>query len=336
MENVIKLVHGNGGKYSQELVNEVILPHFNNEFLEPLHDGAQFQVEKGRMAFSTDSYVVKPLFFPGGNIGKLAICGTINDLTMNGAIPQYLSCSFIIEEGFSIDLLRKIVASMGEEAKKADVKIVTGDTKVVEKGAIDGIYINTAGVGFIPDNVNINYSAVTSDMDIILTGSIGDHAISVMGTRYDLTLPDSVITDCAALNKMINAALSAYPQAIALMRDPTRGGLGTSLCEIAEKINLGILIDENQLIVRDEVKAVCDILGYDPLYLANEGKAILFVDKNFTTEVLNTLKKYPEGKDSKVIGHTLAENRGMVGLKTVLGGIRVLDSLGYDQVPRIC
>lgn len=336
VEEVIKLVHGNGGQYSAELMETYILPYFKNDLLAALHDGAQFEVSKGRMAFSTDSYVVTPAFFPGGNIGKIAVCGTVNDITMNGGVPQYLSCSFIIEDGFPIEKFVEITKTMGETATKANVQIVTGDTKVVEKGAVDGIYINTAGVGMIPEPVHIEASRVTAGMDILLTGSLGDHAVAIMGSRFGITLPETIKTDCAPLNHMIHAVLETFPAAVSLLRDPTRGGLATALAEIAKQTNLGLLIEEEQLVIHEDVQALCSILGYDPLYLANEGKAILFVESSKTKAILDILRQFPEGKEATYIGSTYDKNHGKVALKTALGGLRLLDPLRDDQLPRIC
>lgn len=336
MDDRIRMVHGNGGKYSRELMNDYIMPYFSNPLLATLHDGAQFAVQSGRMAFTTDSYVVTPHFFPGGNIGKLAVCGTVNDLTMNGAVPQYLSCAFIIEEGLPLSVLSEIANTMGTMAKEANVQIVTGDTKVVEKGSVDGLYINTAGVGYIPDGVTIEPSRLKPEMDILLSGSLGDHSVAVMGTRFGLQLPSSITTDCAPLNGMIGAVLDQYPEAVSVMRDPTRGGLATALCEIAEQGDMGILIEEEAIPVHPEVQSVCNILGYDPLYLANEGKAILFVEPEYTEKILDILHSNPYGKEAVKIGHTLQQNQGRVALQTVLGGVRLLDVLGEDQVPRIC
>ena len=273
MDETIRLVHGNGGRFSHELMEKYIMPHFKNEALAKLHDGAQFDVPAGRMAFTTDSYVVTPQFFPGGNIGKLAVCGTVNDLAMNGAKPLHLSCGLILEEGLPVKTLDAVLATMAEMAKKAGVTIVTGDTKVVEKGAVDGLYINTAGVGMIPEGINIDPERVKPDMKIIVSGSLGDHAIAVMGSRYELALPESIKTDCAPLNHMIMAVLDAVGDKVAVMRDPTRGGLATTLYEIAGQANVGIRVDEYALPIHDEVQSVCSILGYEPLYLPTEGKA---------------------------------------------------------------
>ena len=242
MDETIRLVHGNGGRFSHELMEKYIMPHFKNEALAKLHDGAQFDVPAGRMAFTTDSYVVTPQFFPGGNIGKLAVCGTVNDLAMNGAKPLYLSCGLILEEGLPLKTLVTVLATMADMAKEAGVSIVTGDTKVVEKGAVDGLYINTAGVGLIPEGVNIDPTRVQPGMKIIVSGSLGDHAIAVMGSRYELALPPTIKTDCAPLNHMVMAVLEAVGNKVAVMRDPTRGGLATTLYEIAGQANVGIRV----------------------------------------------------------------------------------------------
>lgn len=336
MSKAIRLVHGNGGRYSHELVDQYIIKYFHNDLLDPLHDGAQFPVNAGRMAFTTDSYVVTPAFFPGGNIGKLAVCGTVNDLAMNGAIPQYLSCGLILEEGLPFETLETVLSTMSEMAKKAGISIVTGDTKVVEKGAVDGIYINTAGVGYIPDYAHISMNRIQAGQKVILSGSLGDHAIAVMGTRYGIDLPASVKTDCAPLGEMVHKVLTAVGDKVSLMRDPTRGGVATTLQEIASQAEVGILVKEESLIIHDEVQAVCNILGYDPLYLANEGKAVFVVDADAVDEVLSILHAHEFGREAAVIGTILDKNIGKVGLETVVGGIRLLDMLGEDQVPRIC
>lgn len=336
MEETIRLVHGNGGRFSHELMERYIMPHFKNDTLAKLHDGAQFAVPAGRMAFTTDSYVVTPKFFPGGNIGKLAVCGTVNDLAMNGAKPLYLSCGLILEEGLSLNTLNTVLATMGAMAKEAGVTIVTGDTKVVEKGAVDGLYINTAGVGIIPEGVAIDTARVKPGMKIILSGSLGDHAIAVMGSRYQLALPESIKTDCAPLNNMVSAVLDAVGDKVAVMRDPTRGGLATTLYEIAEQAQVGMRVDEVTLPIHEEVKSVCSILGYDPLYLANEGKAVFIVAPEVADDVLAILRTFEQGREAACIGEVLSTNVGKVGLKTAVGGVRLLDQLGEDQVPRIC
>ncbi|MCB5744496.1 hydrogenase expression/formation protein HypE [Veillonella ratti] len=336
MDETIRLVHGNGGRFSHELMEKYIMPHFKNEALAKLHDGAQFEVPAGRMAFTTDSYVVTPQFFPGGNIGKLAVCGTVNDLAMNGAKPLYLSCGLILEEGLSVKTLDSVLATMADMAKEVGVSIVTGDTKVVEKGAVDGLYINTAGVGMIPEGINIDPERVKPGMKIIVSGSLGDHAIAVMGSRYELALPPTIKTDCAPLNHMVMAVLEAVGNKVAVMRDPTRGGLATTLYEIASQANVGIRVDEHALPIHDEVQSVCSILGYDPLYLANEGKAVFVVEADVADTVLEILRANEYGREAACIGEVLSSNAGKVGLKIALGGVRLLDQLGEDQVPRIC
>lgn len=312
MDETIRLVHGNGGRFSHELMEKYIMPHFKNEALAKLHDGAQFEVPAGRMAFTTDSYVVTPQFFPGGNIGKLAVCGTVNDLAMNGAKPLYLSCGLILEEGLSVKTLDSVLATMADMAKEAGVSIVTGDTKVVEKGAVDGLYINTAGVGMIPEGINIDPERVKPGMKIIVSGSLGDHAIAVMGSRYELALPPTIKTDCAPLNHMVMAVLEAVGNKVAVMRDPTRGGLATTLYEIASQANVGIRVDEHALPIHDEVQSVCSILGYDPLYLANEGKAVFVVEADVADTVLEILRANEYGREAACIGEVLSSNAGKV------------------------
>ena len=331
----IQMAHGSGGRLSHDLVNQIMLPAFNNAALAEMHDGAAITVRGVRLAFTTDSYVVKPLFFAGGDIGKLAVCGTVNDLAMTGAEPLYLSAGFVIEEGFSIAELRRITASMQAAAAEAGVSIVTGDTKVVERGAVDGLFINTAGVGAILDGVSISASRAALGQDIILSGFLGDHALAVMSERHGLTLPAAIASDCAPLGGLVKTLLTAVPQ-IAVLRDPTRGGLATTLNEIAEQAGGGIMIQEETIPVRPEVQAVCDILGFDPLYLANEGKMIIFVEGTYTTRVLAILHSHAYGCEARVIGKVTTRPVGQVGMQTLIGGVRLLDMLTGDQLPRIC
>jgi hydrogenase expression/formation protein HypE len=334
-KELVQLAHGSGGKLSHDLIKNIMWPAFANDILGEMHDGAQLQVRGSRLAFSTDTYVVKPLFFAGGDIGKLAICGTVNDVAMNGALPLYLSVGFILEEGFPIDSLKRIVASMQTAAAEAGIYIVTGDTKVVEKGAVDGIYINTAGIGSIMDGINISGKNAISGQDIILSGYLGEHSLAVMSERHGLTFPQSVISDCAPLNGLVERMLTAVPQ-IAVLRDPTRGGLATTLNEIALQSQVGIMIDESSIPVSPAVQAACDILGFDPLYLANEGKLIVFVDPQFTKQVLEVMQQHVYGCEARVIGKVVKEPCGQVGLRTKIGGVRLLDMLVGDQLPRIC
>lgn len=330
----ITLAHGAGGKMSQELIEQVILPAYGNPLLNEMHDGAAVNMS-GHVAFTTDSYVVQPLFFAGGNIGKLAVCGTVNDLAMTGAIPRYISAGLILEEGFPIADLKRILATMRQMADEAGIYIVTGDTKVVDKGKADGIFINTAGIGDIIPGTQISPKHVKPGMKVILSGYIGDHAAAIMAGRHDLALPESVRTDCAPLNHMTQAMLAAAPD-IAVLRDPTRGGVAAVLNEIAEASNCGILIDEEQIPIHPEVQGVCDILGFDPLYLANEGKCVAFVPADKADAVLAAMQADKYGKNARVIGEVTAEAAGQVGMRTAIGGIRVVDMPLGNIVPRIC
>jgi hydrogenase expression/formation protein HypE len=334
-EEVILLGHGSGGRLSHDLIKNIILPAFTNPALAELHDGARLDISGAKLAFTTDSYVVKPRFFPGGDIGKLAICGTVNDLSMCGARPLYISAGFILEEGLPIAELKRIVASIRESALAAGVDIVTGDTKVVEKGAVDGIYINTAGIGVMLPNVDITAKRVKPDQDIIINGSLGDHAIAVMSERHGLTLPERVISDCAPLNKLIEALLTEVPE-IAMLRDPTRGGLATTLNEIAADAEVAMILDENVLPVRPEVVAVCEILGFDPLYLANEGKVIVIVEKEYSEKVLTIMRQHEPSAPARIIGSVTNQAAGQVALRTTVGGFRLLDMMSGEQLPRIC
>lgn len=331
----IQMGHGSGGKMSHDLIANIMFPAFNNPILAEMHDGAKLQIQEAKLAFTTDSFIVKPLFFPGGDIGKLAVCGTVNDLAMTGAVPLYLSVAFIIEEGFPVQDLRTIVQSIQTAAAEAGVFIVTGDTKVAEKGAVDGIYINTTGIGKIVDEVDITVNRVHAGQDIILNGPIGDHAVAVMAKRHGITLPQTITSDCAPLNGLVKEMLLAVPQ-ISILRDPTRGGVATTLNEIASQAKVGILLEETAIPIRPEVAAVCDMLGFDALYLANEGKMLVFVDSEYSKQLLDVMHQHQYGKDARIIGKVAANNRGSVGLRTMIGGVRLLAMLASDQLPRIC
>ena len=326
----ITLAHGAGGKFSADLIKEIILPKFNNEFLSELHDGAKI----GRLAMTTDSYVVRPIFFHGGDIGKLSICGTVNDLAVCGAIPKFLSVGVIIEEGFAFDDLKKIIESMSAAASEAGVKIVTGDTKVVEKGHADGIFINTAGIGEIIEGVDISAKKIRAGMKVLISGTIGDHSVTILSERHGLEIPETLKSDCAPLNKMIFEILSVEKN-IAMLRDATRGGIAAVLNEIVTE-EFGILLEENKIPIREEVQGVCDILGFDALELANEGKIIAVVPENSAEKVLNVMKKNPYGKNAAIIGEVTENFSGKVGLKTSIGGIRIVDMPVGNLVPRIC
>jgi hydrogenase expression/formation protein HypE len=331
----ILMAHGSGGKLSHDLVAKIMLPVFANKELAELHDGARININSARLAFTTDSYVVKPLFFAGGDIGKLAVCGTVNDLAMSGADPLYLSAGFIIEEGFPLSDLSRIVGSMQAAAVEAGISIVTGDTKVVEKGAADGIFINTAGVGAIVEGSDISPRRVRPGQDIILSGYIGEHAIAIMSGRHELTLPQTVASDCAPLGGLVKEMLAAVPE-IAMLRDPTRGGVATTLNEIAQQAKVGITVEETAIPVSPAVVAVCDILGFDKLYLANEGKMLVFVEPEYSEKVLAIMHAHRYGKDAAIIGKVTAVRPGQVGMRTSIGGVILLDMLVGDQLPRIC
>ena len=331
MVRKILMAHGAGGKLSAELLHEIILPAFDNEILNELHDGAKI----GKLAMTTDSYVVRPIFFRGGDIGKLAICGTVNDLAVTGAIPKYISVGVILEEGFGFDALKKIVGSMSAAAREAGVKIVTGDTKVVGRGQADGIFINTAGVGELIGGVDISAKNVRAGMKVLISGTLGDHATTILAERHGLELPENIQSDCAPLNKMIREMLDVEPK-IAMLRDATRGGVAAVLNEIATAANVGILLDEEKIPVREEVRGVCDILGFDVLELANEGKIIAIVPAESSAKILSIMRQNVYGIDAAEVGEVVKSSAGKVGLKTPLGAIRIVDMPAGELVPRIC
>ena len=332
MSDRITMAHGAGGQLSRELINKIIQPAFSNSMLNPLHDGAILQMS-GNLAFTTDSYVIKPLFFQGGDIGKLSICGTVNDLAMTGAVPKFISVGFIIEEGFMIDDLKRIVQSMKTTADEAGVQIVTGDTKIVAKGQCDGIFINTAGIGQTIEGIKINPQSVKSGMKVIISGTIGDHSASILASRHGLDL--NLNSDCAPLADLVAKVLQAAPN-IPTLRDPTRGGVAAVLNEIAEASNVGIIIEEDKLPILDKVRGVCDILGFDVLELANEGKFIAFVPSDEVDEVLNVMHSHKYGINAAIIGEVTSESCGKVGLRTLIGSVRVVDMPLGAIVPRIC
>ena len=331
----ISLDHGSGGKISHSLTTDLLLPVFNNPILADLHDGAIFEINGQRLAFSTDSYTVDPIFFPGGNIGDLAINGTVNDISMCGARPLYLSVGLIIEEGFAVKDLEKIVKQMGLAAGKAGVTVVTGDTKVVPRGAVDKIFINTSGVGVIDAGVHVGSTRARDGDIIILSGTIADHGVTILTQREGLTFDSSVTSDSAPLNQMV-ASMFITSKDIHVLRDPTRGGLGTALNEIAEKSAVGIRIYEEKIPLKNEVAGICELLGFDPLYLANEGKLMAFVAADAADAVLDAIRSSPFGKDAAVIGEACSDHPGQVVMQTRIGGQRIVDMLTGEQLPRIC
>jgi hydrogenase expression/formation protein HypE len=333
----ILLDHGSGGKISHSLTKDMMLPVFDNDILAALNDGAIFELEGKRFAFSTDSYTVDPIFFPGGNIGDLAINGTVNDIAMCGATPLYLSVGLIIEEGLSMTDLETIINDMGRAAKAAGVTVITGDTKVVPRGTADRIFINTSGIGLIPDHIHVASDNAKAGDKIILSGTIADHAITVLTQREGLSFETSLQSDSAPLNHMTKKIFEAAAgKDIHVLRDPTRGGVGTALNEIAEKSEIGIEIVEDKIPLKDEVAGACELLGFDPLYLANEGKLLAFVSPDRAAAVLKAIQSDPYGKDAAVIGQVVNDYPGKVFLKTRIGGKRIVDMLIGEQLPRIC
>lgn len=334
-EDKILLSHGSGGKLSYKLIRELFLANFNNNYLKKLDDGAVLNIDGLNLAYTTDSYTVDPLFFKGGNIGELAVYGTVNDLAMCGATPLYLSCSFIIEEGMLLSLLEKIVFSMKKASAIARVDIVTGDTKVVNKGAVDKIFINTSGLGIVKDGVNVSGSNAQLGDIIIINGPIGNHGIAVLSEREGLKFETEVQSDTAPLSSLVSDILKVSKD-IHVLRDPTRGGLATTLKEIALSSKVDIEINEEDIYIQEEVRAACEILGYDPLYLANEGKLVVFIPSEIATDILIKMRKNKYGKESKIIGKVLDRSEGKVYLNTTIGGKRIVDMLTGEQLPRIC
>jgi hydrogenase expression/formation protein HypE len=331
----IVMAHGGGGKLMHQLLETYVIPAFRNEKLESRHDGAVFSVANARLAFTTDSYVVRPMFFPGGDIGTLAVNGTVNDLAMCGARPLYLSAGFIMEEGLPVESLAAVIDSMRVSAQVAGVEIVTGDTKVVDKGKGDGLYVNTAGIGLIEHNLNISPASVCPGDAIILSGDVGRHGIAIMAVREGLEFETTIETDCAPVATPVLAMIEAGVQ-VHCLRDLTRGGLATTLVEIAETSKLHIGIDEARIAVEENVRGACEILGFDPLYLANEGRFVAFVSEDDAEMALRTLRAHPVASGARVIGRVDESSRSTVTLLSTIGTERVLDMLTGEQLPRIC
>lgn len=337
---IITLAHGSGGKATRDLIENVFVSSFDNKYLNQLEDQARFDLTDigkhgKRLALTTDSYVIDPLFVPGGDIGKLAVTGTVNDLAVGGAKPLYLTCSMIIEEGLTMDALRRVVLSMKAAAAEAGVAIVTGDTKVVQRGAADKLFINTAGVGVIPQDVDIRADKARPGDVIIVNGFIGDHGAAIVDARGDMALENTIKSDCQALNGLIERMLDVCPD-IHCMRDATRGGVATVLNEFAEASSVAIMLDETAIPVRQEVRGMCEILGLDPLYLANEGKLLAVVPASHADKLIAQMKQHPAGRDSVIIGRVDQSPAGRVILETGFGGSRIIDMLVGEQLPRIC
>ena len=331
----VQMAHGAGGRLSQTLMQRVFMPHLHNVFLDLLDDQAKLDLPGGRTAFTTDTYVVSPVFFLGGNIGELAVNGTVNDLAVGGAVPMYLSAGFVLEEGFSLVELETIVRSMAEAARKAGVMIVTGDTKVVGKGQCDKIFINTSGVGTVRKGVNLSCRNLKPGDSIILSGTVGDHGMAIMTSREGLSFQSRISSDCAALNSMIAAVLDAVP-AVHAMRDPTRGGVAATLNELAGSSSVGIEITETTIPVKPDVRGACELLGIDPLHVANEGKLVFAVAPEDAKTVVDVLRSFEPGRDAVIIGSVVNDHPGMVVMRTAFGSRRIIDLPLGEQLPRIC
>jgi len=332
----VTLVHGGGGKLTQKLIKELFEPLFDNPFLNELHDGATLPPIKGKIAFTTDSFVVNPIFFPGGNIGSLAVNGTVNDLAMCGAKPLYVSLSLIIEEGLRIKDLWDILVSVRESADRAGVTVVTGDTKVVEKGKGDGIFITTTGVGELMEDVAISPSRIQKGDLILINDNIAEHGIAIMSCREGISFETKIESDSRPLWPLVEEILKVGRLKVHVLRDATRGGLSSVLNELAQSSNLGIVVHEEKVPVRDEVKGACEILGLDPMFIANEGVFVAFVSNDIADKLLDIMRSHPMGKNASIIGEVVEEHPGMVTVKTIFGARRVLDMISGEQLPRIC
>ena len=332
--DTVILGHGSGGTLSRDLLNRLFLPELGKAAPRALDDSAVITIDGQRYALTTDSHVVSPLFFPGGDIGRLAICGTVNDLAMVGATPVALTCGFVLEEGLSFDVLQRVVASMKAAAQEAGIFIAAGDTKVVQKGSADQLFINTSGMGKIPDGINISGANAKEGDVVIISGTIGDHGIAVLSAREGLGFETTLESDVAPLNHLIGAMIGAGE--IHVLRDPTRGGLATSLVEISEQSNVTIELNEPSLPFKAAVKAACEMLGFDPLYVANEGKLVAFVKESDAQNVLEVMKRTKYGEDATIIGRVTGSGKSQVRMKTAIGGTRLVDMLPGEMLPRIC
>ena len=331
----VDMAHGAGGRAMAQLIDELFVAAFDNEWLRQMNDQARFAVSADRMVMATDCHVVSPLFFPGGDIGSLAVHGTVNDVAMSGARPCYMAAGFILEEGFPLADLRRIVESMAAAAKAAEIAIVTGDTKVVERGKGDGVFITTTGVGVVPEGVEISGDRARPGDKVLLSGNIGDHGVAIMSFRENLSFETRIRSDSAPLHGLVAAMVARVP-AIHCLRDPTRGGLATTLNEFARQSAVGIRIDEQAIPVRPEVASACEFLGLDPLYVANEGKLVAICAPQDAAPLLEAMRAHPLGRDAALIGEVIEDPRRFVQMQTVLGGSRMVDWLAGEQLPRIC
>ncbi|HZS40086.1 MAG TPA: hydrogenase expression/formation protein HypE [Polyangia bacterium] len=327
--------HGSGGRLSADLLQRVFLPAFRNDLLSALEDQATVPLAGGRVAFTTDSFVVRPLFFPGGDIGRLAVCGTVNDLAVGGAEPRFLSAAFILEEGLALDELRRIVASMRAACDEAGVQLVAGDTKVVDRGKGDQVFITTTGIGHVPDGRALSIAHARPGDVVIVSGTIGDHGIAILSVREGLAFETTLESDCAPLGGLTRAMLAACPR-IRCMRDPTRGGVTSALHELAEASRVGVELRESAIPLRDDVRGACELLGLDPLYVANEGKLLAVVPEADVEPLLAAMRAHPLGRRAQAIGRVVAEHPGLVTMRSVVGGERLVQMLAGEQLPRIC
>ncbi len=331
----IDMTHGSGGRAMAQLIDDIFIKHFNNEWLCQANDQAAFNVSEGRMVMSTDGHVISPLFFPGGDIGSLSVHGTINDVAMSGAKPLYLSAGFILEEGFPLADLEKIVISMSKAASDAGVPVVTGDTKVVDRGSADGVFITTTGIGVIPKGINISGDLAQQGDAILVSGSIGDHGIAIMSSRENLEFETTIESDSAALHGLVADMIAEVPS-IHCLRDPTRGGLATTLNELAQQSGVGMNLHESSIPIKPAVTAACELLGLDPLYVANEGKLICICAPQDAQQILQVMQNHPLGQQAAIIGEVTESQHGFVQMETSFGGSRVVDWLTGEQLPRIC
>lgn len=332
---IVDMTHGSGGRAMAQLIEELFVKHFDNDLLRQANDQVVFDVPAGRMVMSTDGHVISPLFFPGGDIGSLSIHGTVNDVAMSGARPLYLSAGFIIEEGFALSDLEKIVISMTEASSNAGVPVVTGDTKVVEKGKGDGLFITTTGVGVVSERINISGNRAQAGDVILVSGTMGDHGVAIMSSRENLEFETSIVSDSAALHGLIADMVTAATD-IHCLRDPTRGGLATTLNELAQQSSVGMNIHESMIPINPAVSAACELLGLDPLYVANEGKLVCICSEQDSQKVLAAMQAHPLGKHAAIIGEVVEDDNGFVQMETRFGGSRVVDWLAGEQLPRIC
>ncbi len=331
----VDMTHGSGGRAMAQLIEELFVKHFDNDLLRQGNDQALFNVDPGRLVMSTDGHVVSPLFFPGGDIGSLSVHGTINDVAMSGAKPLYIAAGFILEEGFELSKLEEIVISMAAASKDAGVPIVTGDTKVVEKGKGDGVFITTTGIGLVPDGVNIAGNLAKPGDVVLINGFLGDHGVAIMSSRENLEFETKIVSDSAPLHDLVAKMVAAVP-GVKCLRDPTRGGLATTLNEIAQQSGVGMQLEEDAIPMRKEVVAACELLGLDPLYVANEGKLIAICAPEDATVLLEAMNQHPLGENAAIIGLVTDDNMGFVTMETAFGGNRIVDWLAGEQLPRIC